>query len=99
MPMAKPVAGKNYFNHGSPLADQPGISGDVRACMPAQQFAGIGPKKQRLGSDIGRGEFRVRTCRRFSGRQRNADRAMPQAVSAREDRAGTEFNEFNSPGA
>lgn len=99
MPMAQPVAGKNYFNHGSPLADQPGISGNLFDCVPAQQFARIGPKKQRLGADIGSGEFRVWACRRFSGRQGDANRAMPQTVGAREDGAIVKIDEFNRTGA
>lgn len=99
MPVPQPVAGKDYFNRGSPLADQPGISGDLRDYVPAQQLACIGPEKQRLGSDLGGGELRVWACRRFSGRQGNADRAMPQTVGACEDGAGVKIDEFNRAGA
>lgn len=96
--MAQPVAGENYFNHGSTLADQPGISGDSAGCVPAQQFAQSGPKKQRLDSDIGGRKFGVWTCRRFSGRQGNADRTMPQTVGGREDRTVVKIDEFNRAG-
>ncbi len=99
MPMAQPVAGKNYFNHGPSLADQPGISGDLRDRMSAQQFASIGPEKQRLGSDVGSGELRVRACRRFSGRQGDTDRAMPQTVGTHEDGAAMKVDKFNRAGA
>lgn len=99
MPMAQPVTGKNYFHHGSPLADQPGISGDLCDRMPAQQFTGINPKKQRLGSDVGSGEFRVRARRRFSSRQGDANRAMPQTVGTREDGAVMKIDQFNRTGA
>jgi len=97
--MAQPVTGKNYFNYGSTLADQPGISGGPAGCVPAQQFTQSGPKKQRLGSDIGGGEFSVWACRRFSGRQGDTDRAMPQTVGAREDGTVVKIDEFNRASA
>lgn len=99
MPMAQPVAGKYHFNRGSPFVDQPGISEDLCGCVPAQQFIYIGPKKQRLGADIGGGEFRVWARHRFTGRQGDAHRAMPQTAGAREDGAAVKIDEFNRTGA
>ncbi len=99
MPMAQPVAGKYHFNHGSPLADQPGISGDLCGCVLAQQFTYVGPKKQRLGSDIGSGELCVWACRRFSVRQGDAHRAMPQTMGTSEDGTVVKIDEFNRTGA